>query len=92
MCLLTGPGFNPPNTEKLLSFNVRVNELLGRPIAGQELLHARLCFNAKWTAEETAEVLEVLSRMPELSTLAGEKASGVVVDESSPQPSTIPST
>lgn len=83
---MTGPGFNPPDTEKLLAFNVKVNELLGRPIAGAELLHARLCFNAKWTAEDTAEVLQVLS------TPAGENSGAEATEAGSPQPSTIPST
>lgn len=91
---MTGPGFNPPDTEKLLAFNVRVNELLGRAASTSELRHVKLCYLNKWTPEDTAGVIAKLATMEpaELSTLAGEKAAGIVMDEGSPQPSTIPST
>lgn len=91
---MTGPGFNPPDTEKLLAFNVRVNELLGRAASTNELRHVKLCYLNKWTPEDTAAVVARLATMEpaELSTLAGEKSSPYADEAGSPQPSTIPST
>jgi hypothetical protein len=61
---VTGPGFDPPDLEKRLAFNVRVNELLGRAVTQAELLNVRLCYAMNWTPENTATAIERLATEP----------------------------
>lgn len=58
---MTGPGFDPPDLERKLAWQVKAQELLGRKPTALELEEMRLCYLNGWTPEEYVQTMVFLA-------------------------------